>query len=58
MVSALNRRRAHSYAVLQVVQKQERTEPIRSGVLKKLDDNPELKKAYQTLVKNNLAECV
>jgi len=38
--------------VLQDVQKQERTERIRSGVLKKLDENPELKKAYQTLVKN------
>ena len=30
----------------------ERTERIRSSVLKKLDENPELKKAYQTLVKN------
>lgn len=38
--------------VLQDVQKQERTERIRSGVLKKLEDNPELKQAYQTLVKN------
>jgi hypothetical protein len=38
--------------VLQDVQKQERTERIRSSVLKKLEENPELKKAYQTLVKN------
>ena len=38
--------------ILQDVQKQERTERIRAGVLRKLDENPELKNAYQTLVKN------
>jgi transcriptional regulator GlxA family with amidase domain len=38
--------------ILQYVQKQERTDRIRENVLKKLDENPELKKAYQTLVKN------
>jgi hypothetical protein len=38
--------------ILQDVQKQERTERMRAGVLRKLDENPELKKAYQTLVKN------
>ncbi len=37
---------------LQDVQKQERTERMRAGVLRKLEENPELKKAYQTLVKN------
>ena len=38
--------------VLQAVNKQERTERIRSSVLRKLDESPELKQAYQTLVKN------
>ena len=38
--------------VLQDVQKQERTERMRAGVLRKLHENPELKQAYQTLVKN------
>jgi hypothetical protein len=38
--------------ILQDVQRQERTERMRAGVLRKLEENPELKKAYQTLVKN------
>jgi hypothetical protein len=38
--------------VLQDVQKQERTERMRASVLRKLEQNPELKQAYQTLVKN------
>ena len=38
--------------ILQDVQKQERTERMCAGVLRKLEENPELKKAYQTLVKN------
>jgi hypothetical protein len=38
--------------ILEDVQKQERTERMRAGVLRKLEENPELKKAYQTLVKN------
>lgn len=38
--------------VLQAVNKQERQERMRSSVLRKLDENPELKQAYQTLVKN------
>jgi hypothetical protein len=40
-------RMAHTI-VLQDVQKQERTDRIRTGVLKKLDESPQLKKAYQT----------
>ena len=51
-IQAMSPERMARTIVLQDVQKQERTERIRSGVLKKLDDNPELKKAYQTLVKN------
>jgi hypothetical protein len=37
--------------VLQTINKQERTERMRAGVLRKLEQNPELKQAYQTLVK-------
>ena len=51
-IQAMSPERMARTIVLQDVQKQERTERIRSGVLKKLDENPELKKAYQTLVKN------
>jgi hypothetical protein len=42
--------------VLQTINKQERTERMRAGVLRKLDQNPELKQAYQTLVKELPAE--
>ena len=51
-IQAMSPERMARTFVLQDVQKQERTERIRTGVLKKLDENPELKKAYQTLVKN------
>ena len=51
-IQAMSPERMARTIVLQDVQKQERTERMRSGVLKKLDENPELKKAYQTLVKD------
>ena len=51
-IQAMSPERMVRTIVLQDVQKQERTERIRSSVLKKLDENSELKKAYQTLVKN------
>src|ERR1700761_155873 len=51
-IKAMSPERMARTIVLQDVQKLERTERIRSSVLKKLDENPELKKAYQTLVKN------
>lgn len=51
-IKAMSPERMARTIVLQDVQKQERTERIRSSVLKKLDENPELKQAYQTLVKN------
>ena len=51
-IQAMSPERMARTIVLQDVQKQERTERIRENVLKKLDENPELKKAYQTLVKN------
>jgi hypothetical protein len=38
--------------VLQAVNKVERQERVRTSILRKLDENPELKAAYQTLVKN------
>ena len=51
-IQSLSPERMARTIVLQDVQKQERTERIRAGVLRKLDENPELKNAYQTLVKN------
>ncbi len=51
-IQAMSPERMARTIILQDVHKQERTERIRNGVLKKLDENPELKKAYKTLVKN------
>ena len=51
-IQAMSPERMARTIVLQDVQKQERTERIRESVLKKLDENPELKQAYQTLVKH------
>ena len=51
-IKAMSPERMARTIVLNDLQKQERTERIRSSVLKKLDENPELKQAYQTLVKN------
>ena len=38
--------------VLTEVQKLERREKMHAGIMKKLDENPEIKQAYETLVKN------
>ena len=38
--------------VLSEVQKLDRQEKMRAGVMKKLDQNPEMKKALETVVKN------
>ena len=38
--------------VLSEVQKLDRQERIRAGVMKRLDSNPEMKQAFETLVKN------
>src|SRR5271169_3497422 len=51
-IHAMSPERMARTIVLQDEQKQERTERIRESVLKKLDENPELKQAYQTLVKH------
>jgi hypothetical protein len=55
-IQAMPRERLERSLVLQSVQKQERKEKMRAGILKKLDENPEMKEAYRTLVKNLPAE--
>ena len=55
-IQAMPRERLERSLVLQSVQKQERKEKMRASVLKKLDENPEMKEAYRTLVKNLPAE--
>lgn len=55
-IQALPRDRLERTVILHSVQKQDRTERVRAAVLKKLDENPELKEAYRTLVKNLPAE--
>ena len=51
-IQGLPRDRLERSLVLQNVNKIERRERVRTAVLKKLDENPELKEAYRTLVKN------
>ena len=55
-IQGLPRDRLERSLVLQYVNKTERRERVRTAVLKKLDENPELKEAYRTLVKNLPAE--
>jgi len=55
-IQAMPRDRLERSLVLQSVQKQERKEKMRASILKKLDENPEMKEAYRTLVKNLPAE--
>jgi hypothetical protein len=38
--------------VLNEVQRRDRTQNMRKGIMRKLEQDPELKQAYQTLVKN------
>jgi hypothetical protein len=51
-IQSMPRPRLERSLVLQAVQKQERREKLRESVMKKLDENPEMKEAYRTLVKN------
>ena len=51
-IQSMPRERLERSLVLQAVQKQERREKLRESVMKKLDENPEMKEAYRTLVKN------
>jgi hypothetical protein len=51
-IQALPPQRMARALVLNEVQKLERQEKIRDSVMRKLEQNPELKQAYETLVKN------
>ncbi len=51
-IQGLPRERLERAMVLQNVNKLERRERVRTAVMRKLDDNPELKEAYRTLVKH------
>ena len=51
-IQGMPRDRLERSLVLQSVKKVERQQRIREGVLKKLEENPELREAYRTLVKN------
>lgn len=55
-IQGMPRERLERSLVLQAVQKQDRREKMRTSILKKLDENPEMKEAYCTLVKNLPAE--
>jgi len=55
-IQGLPQDRLERSLVLQYVNKTERRERVRTAVLKKLEDNSELKEAYRTLVKNLPAE--
>lgn len=55
-IQSMPRERLERSLILQSVQKQERKEKMRAGILKKLEENPELKEAYRNLVKNLPAE--
>jgi hypothetical protein len=55
-IQSMPRERLERSLVLQSVQKQERMEKMRAGIRKKLEDNPEMKAAYQQLVKDLPAE--
>ncbi len=55
-IQGLPRERLERMLVLQNVNKLERRERVRTSVMKQLEANPELKEAYQKLVKNLPAE--
>jgi hypothetical protein len=55
-IQAMPRDRLERSLVLQAVQKEDRREKMRANIMKKLDENPEMKEAYRTLVKNLPAE--
>ena len=51
-IQAMPRERLERALVLSEVNKLDRQEKMQAGILRKLDQNPELKQAYQTLVKH------
>lgn len=55
-IQGMPRERLERSLVLQAVQKLDRREKMRTSILKKLDQNPEMKEAFRTLVKNLPAE--
>jgi hypothetical protein len=51
-VQAMPRDRLERALVLSEVQKLDRLQKMRDGIKRKLDENPEMKQAYETLVKH------
>ncbi len=51
-VQAMSRERMARGLVLNQIQKQDRTEKMRAGILRKLDENPEMKESIKNMVKN------
>jgi hypothetical protein len=51
-LQSMPRERLERTVVLSEVRQVERQQRMREGMLKKINDNPELKQAYETLVKN------
>ena len=51
-IKTMPRERLERALVLSEVNKQERQQKMRDGILRKLEQNPELKQAYETLVKH------
>jgi hypothetical protein len=51
-VQAMSRERMARGLVLNQIQRQDRTEKMRVGILRKLDENPEMKESIQNMVKN------
>jgi hypothetical protein len=51
-LQTMPRERLERTVVLSEVRQVERQQRMREGLLKKINDNPELKQAYETLVKN------
>jgi hypothetical protein len=51
-IQSMPRERLERALVLQEVQKQDRTQKMRAGIMRKLEQDPELKQAYENLVKN------
>lgn len=51
-VQSMSPERMGRALVLGQIQKQDRTEKMRAGILRKLEDNPEMKHSIQAMVKN------
>jgi hypothetical protein len=51
-IKAMPRERLERALVLSEVNKLDRLQKMKDGILRKLEQNPELKQAYETLVKN------